>query len=240
MIICNNCKKKNTSDSVFCYNCGSKLEIIPNSQNQLNSQYSESNESGNEFSISDGELLFVNSLIIRKFQSAKIFYTRILPLLFLCFIGLYYITQLCLYTYKNFFNHRFFYNNERVFVFTFIICLPIILYYEFKISPYLDPDKVKRVNYSHGNLFFNDFKVELSWINSIVVLNNKQDKVKIIFNPLEQINQQVFEYMRFQKKYLGAYSYIEVNVAHKFKNNTTRLIEELHLQILESKLELNL
>lgn len=240
MIICNNCKKKNTSDSVFCFNCGSKLEIIPIGQNQLKNQYSESNESRNEFSINDGELLFINNLIRREFQSSKNFYKRIFPIFFLWFIGVCFTIWLSFYTYKTFFYHKFFYNSDKIFKFSFIVSLPIFFIYYLKIGPYLNPDRVKRVNYSHGKLFFDDFKVELSWINSIVVLNNKQDKVKIIFNPLEQINQAYYEYLRFQKKYLGAYSYIEVNVAHKFKNNTTRLIEELHLRILESKLELNL
>ena len=227
MKFCNSCKKENSNDSLYCYSCGTN---IVETQEEVRIEQ-------REFIIGGGDLLFYNSIIETAIFKLKNQWKMLLNSIFIYLISSILISTLLwiiFSLYKEGINHRFRFSFAGI-AETYSLKIGLLigagyfLYYSSKLS------SVKKINFMNPDyLVIDDNQLNIGLISSFVILNNQQDKIRLIFRDdyvdqsLNLVWRGISDNYVVQKKYLGDQKFIDVLITNKYKSNVGELVSFLN------------
>lgn len=233
MKICNSCNKENSIDSVYCYNCGTN---IVETQKEVRIEQ-------REFLIGGGDLLFYNLITETFIFKTKIYWKNIITSFVILIISSILISALLwiiFSLYKGGINHRFRFSFASITDMYSIKIAAVIslIYFLFLEKDKLSP--VKKINFMNPDyLIIDDNQLNIGLISSFVILNNQQDKIRLIFRD-DYVDQSLPFGLRgisdnyvVQKKYLGDQKYIDVHITDKYKPNVGELVSFLNHKATE-------
>jgi hypothetical protein len=137
--------------------------------------------------------------------------------------------------YKGGINHRFRFSFAGISE-TYSIKIAVVISFIYFL--FLEKDKlspVKKINFMNPDyLIIDDNQLNIGLVSSFVILNNQQDKIRLIFRDdyadqsLNFFLSGISDNYVVQKKYLGDQKYIDVLIADKYKPNVGELVSFLN------------